>query len=948
MSSLFDMPHYAAADHLEEHGYPALAELHRNHFASRAEDLGKFYDKFERGHKELGTMGAPKRFDNPYFDILSYSKDTSGNGTYNSFAGKQGEGYHFFNKIPEDLKNRIISELTEPKAELARELPIVPDTEFSPVKGLGGGLKSRFQSGNHTYGVRFDETPHGTHHFSFEQLTAKPDEDETGITGAGNAMETMTKVAAHFIHGLRKLKPHQVVFTAAEPSRQKLYDKMVAQLPKYAPDYELDEALPDDQDGSVRYFVKRKKLELQKGWDGGDLGGEDQEISGPEGWITEDGEYHQNQPGPYGVRHGDTLTRLGYKNVGEGIRAGLMHLASPDGSQLLGHRSDRQYTPKQLGTLKKLAAKHSLEPAITTTSNGTVTTRSLKLSKATPPHGWIDKEGKFYNNADNPKGIASHYEALKHHGFLGEQDTMDIDDAYEKAHAQGLMHVSSIMGDLHGHHPKLDYTLPMLSKLKQLGKEHGLSSVSVTTKTNGKPGTRQLKLSRHPLAKYPMIYADHLDETGYPALAEFYREHAKKAVSTKFWNLHTKGGYRSLKLLAPLKITHPDFSGAFEGSTGIVLGHRAKGYHTGTIADMPEGLTDRIREELTRKLTLAAEKAPAGGMVSNNQFYEGGKFLPRALKSIREVRNRKLAGKVKLSRQEDLSSLFHNWQLHDRYKYGEGGQPEYPPHKPKNSHNMIAADILQENPDLPSSELHEFLRNAKPGLPRLGEHGITVRTGPHKNREYGPEYRSQRNQESRPYLARRIKSLEDPSIGIHRVYFHHDPKTGTSHIIAAMQTGGNENGEYPTRAYTWHAPATKEQLQALGAKSKRMKLSRQEDLWKAMADNPEDEGIRGVLADHLEENQQPGLAEFFRDHAKPLTDRPIKGVLDRYKGFYDTYITPYNKKADLNHPSISMLRVSTDIQPHRVTLGSPEIGYWHGAPHKELAEKIKSELMSPE
>lgn len=656
MFSPFNYPAPVAADHLEENGYPALAEFFREPAAPVSPAIQETIDKAGK-HKKVSNF-ADKAYTpdthaltHPYFSFAALdtgdykpTEDTYDKDNYlvpgkpartrlPITIGKKGEGY-VRGYADRELHQRILHELTG-RTDLAREIPEIPDDHFHPTVGLGGGLKSRFTSGEHTYETRFDKAGMGDHHiFSFEHLTAKPDQDEYGITGTGNAKHTLTQVAARFIHGLRILKPTKVTFSAEEPSRVKLYNRLITEIPKYT-DYE------GTGEGG-RYTVRPKKLELQKGWDGGD-----DEISGPEGWIDADGNYHENQPGPYGVRHNDTLTRLGYKNVGEGIRAGLMHLASPDGSQLLGHRSDRQYTPKQLGTLKKLAAKHSLEPAITTTSNGTVTTRSLKLSKATPPHGWIDKEGKFYNNADNPKGIASHYEALKHHGFLGEQDTMDIDDAYEKAHAQGLMHVSSIMGDLHGHHPKLDYTLPMLSKLKQLGKEHGLSSVSVTTKTNGKPGTRQLKLSRHPLAKYPMIYADHLDETGYPALAEFYREHAKKAVSTKFWNLHTKGGYRSLKLLAPLKITHPDFSGAFEGSTGIVLGHRAKGYHTGTIADMPEGLTDRIREELTRKLTLAAEKAPAGGMVSNNQFYEGGKFLPRALKSIREVRNRKLAGKIK-------------------------------------------------------------------------------------------------------------------------------------------------------------------------------------------------------------------------------------------------------------------------------------------------------------
>ena len=172
-------------------------------------------------------------------------------------------------------------------------------------------------------------------------------------------------------------------------------------------------------------------------------------------------------------------------------------------------------------------------------------------------------------------------------------------------------------------------------------------------------------------------------------------------------------------------------------------------------------------------LQLAAQKAPEGGMVSNNQFYPGGRFLPRALKSIREVRNRKLAGKMKLSRESD-------------------------------------------------------------------------------------------------------------------------------------------------------------------------------NLWENFHQNPHDDLARGMLTDHLEETGYPGLAEFIGNHAKLLDSDAMHKVLGRYGGHYDTYISPHNKKGELGHPNITLLRVSPHIHPHRVTLGSPDIGYWHGAPSKELADKIKSELMSPE
>jgi len=390
MFSPFDYPGPVAADHLDEHGYPALAELHREH----GHTSGRYdhYDDYTRGHKELGRVGAPKVFDSPYFDIFNYSKNPSDNSTYSVLMGKHGEGYRFFSKVPEDLKDRVLSELTG-RTDLARELPEVEGTT------VRNRYHANFSSGNNNYKVRMqpmDGLPN-THEFYFSQKDKNADED-IGITGAGHAMETMTKAAAHLVKGLKTVQPKHVLITAKEPSRQKLYETMLKHLPRFAPEYERRQV-----SGKGKYLLVRKDMQLSRDMI------DDDEPSGPEGWIDEDGNFHENQPGPYGVRHNDTLTRLGYKNVGEGIRAGLMHLGSADGSQLLGHRSDRQYTPKQLGTLKKLATKHNLEPAITTTSNGTVTTRSLKLKrdtkvtlaaevtgKAKAPAGGMVSNNQFY------------------------------------------------------------------------------------------------------------------------------------------------------------------------------------------------------------------------------------------------------------------------------------------------------------------------------------------------------------------------------------------------------------------------------------------------------------------------------------------------------------------------------------------------------------------------
>jgi len=784
MFSPFDYPGPIAADQLDEQGYPALAEFFREHSSPVGPSLHKTID--EHGHHGKIQTPGPKLevITNPHFTYASDMGSARGKKKPTFYLGAKGKGY-LYGTIKPELHKRLVAELTEPKTELARELPNIPDTEFSPVKGLGGGLKSRFQSGNQIYQVFMKPLDNGHHSFSFEQLTAGPDQDEHGITGAGNAVHVMTQASAHFIHGLRKLQPAKVTFTAYEPSRQKLYDRMVAQLPKYAPEYELESSTPM-VGGGIRYFVKRKKVELARGMIDGD------EPSGPEGWIDEDGNFHENQPGPYGVRHGDTLTRLGYKNVGEGIRAGLMHLASPDGSQLLGHRSDRQYTPKQLGTLKKLAAKHSLEPAITTTSNGTVTTRSLKLSS--------------------------------------------VDRLWENIHKD--------------------------------------------------PDAR-------------LILADHLEENGEPELAKFMRSKLTSHTSGYDYPSSSYGVVRPDKnqMYRGGKHDHPHIDRVMGGTSVIWLRTKhMEPRHYLQLENLEPNQAHNLAKEISGKLELAAEKAPAGGMVSNNQFYEGGKFLPRALKSIREVRNRKLAGKVKLNR-----------------------------------------DILAADPRVYADHLEE---NGYPGLA-----------------EFYRDHAQEAVHHPR-IMDRWPRGIEESShpVGIpptlvRRAPMHH-PDIDMMHIYAEPYSKDLKRVKIGVKGGPYHqgnmVPAELVEKMREEVSKKPLGLSRTEDLWNLMAENPHDEGIRGALADHLEENQQPGLAEFFRDHAKPLTDRTIKGVLDRYKGFYDAYISPYNKKADLNHPSISMLRVSTDIQPHRVTLGSPEIGYWHGAPHKELAEKIKSELMSPE
>ncbi len=90
--------------------------------------------------------------------------------------------------------------------------------------------------------------------FSFEDS----DLGSSKITGTQGtaARGVFAKVAAHFIHGIRKFGFPEVKFTASEPSRIKLYETLGKHIPKYLPDYEFV------VDGPGDYRVVQKKLKL--------------------------------------------------------------------------------------------------------------------------------------------------------------------------------------------------------------------------------------------------------------------------------------------------------------------------------------------------------------------------------------------------------------------------------------------------------------------------------------------------------------------------------------------------------------------------------------------------------------------------------------------------------------------------------------------------------------
>ena len=64
-------------------------------------------------------------------------------------------------------------------------------------------------------------------------------------------------------------------------------------------------------------------------------------------------------------------------------------------------------------------------------------------------------------------------------------------------------------------------------------------------------------------------------------------------------------------------------------------------------------ISDVVPQEWNEVSKLAAYKAPMGGAIVNNQFYDGGSFMPKVLKKIRDVRKRI----AKLARTDAQSSV---------------------------------------------------------------------------------------------------------------------------------------------------------------------------------------------------------------------------------------------------------------------------------------------------
>jgi hypothetical protein len=76
--------------------------------------------------------------------------------------------------------------------------------------------------------------------------------DSYKVTGAGKAHEVFSQVVPATVSYIKEAKPSVLTFTAAEPSRQRLYDRLVKVASATLPEYK---AYSQDDESSRRYVV---------------------------------------------------------------------------------------------------------------------------------------------------------------------------------------------------------------------------------------------------------------------------------------------------------------------------------------------------------------------------------------------------------------------------------------------------------------------------------------------------------------------------------------------------------------------------------------------------------------------------------------------------------------------------------------------------------------------
>lgn len=145
-------------------------------------------------------------------------------------------------------------------------LPTVDRTGATVQKGKWG--KDLWQKG-HAYS--FDTSTGNTYEVSIQdsvplkagvtvkELVFYDHEGGTDITGAGGAVEVFRKVSTATLAYVLKHEPPAIMYTAAEESRVKLYDRLTSTLGVAAPEY-VAFAAQKGKDGGKRYLLIKEGL----------------------------------------------------------------------------------------------------------------------------------------------------------------------------------------------------------------------------------------------------------------------------------------------------------------------------------------------------------------------------------------------------------------------------------------------------------------------------------------------------------------------------------------------------------------------------------------------------------------------------------------------------------------------------------------------------------------
>lgn len=607
--------------------------------------------------------------------------------------------------------------------QLARELP----EPTGDIRHKNNSYRATFKSGDNEYTARLEPFGGaGSHMFDFKQHGA---EKEHGITGAGNAMQTFSHVAAHFLHALRTLKPKKVYFSAEEPSRIKLYAALMKKLPKYAPEYV---ARPSSVKGSWAVTPKNPPTE-ESTTHKYDIESSGRAIPSQPDSDDEVARYvFDPEEGTARVyRHElNSNQRMTAQRLGLEHGAHTVYHVTNDNRRIQLARGDwtpltenvprfprQKENPKYsrtiqvpIGRLKPTEANqdpdtvdeyaaefdHAPEtfPAIVVDRGMNIqdghhrykaalksgqTHVPVRIQLARPAPFSEDTKALLPHAGDpGTRGIlADHLEELGdplHHVFRGE----DKGDEYDLYHSNPIffasLHKSGGPGihvyrkgedGLHpvqvsasGMGPKYTTGLPT-ETVKDLIRHHYGNAVKhqVPSRITG-PGGVKKEIANDArgimkLARGWDSVGQHPSEAVHPAegwIAADGTHHANEPgdYGNRHFDTVKRLGYKNDHAAEADGLMHVAYD------AGQIVGHRADKQYTGPQIHTLKKLARLHKSEpavtsmqngmiTVRPLKLAKYKAPSGGMIVNNQYYQGGKFLPRVFQSIKRVRDAKRA-----------------------------------------------------------------------------------------------------------------------------------------------------------------------------------------------------------------------------------------------------------------------------------------------------------------